>query len=96
MSGRVIEHSGGYRALTQKLMAAADELCDGRIVMCHEGGYNAPTVPFFALAVIEELSGEQSGVEDPFLELMAGLGGQELQPHQEEAIRRAESMLANL
>ena len=94
--GRMQMHSGGYRALTQKLMVAADELCDGRIVMCHEGGYNAPTVPFFALAVIEELSGEQSGVEDPFLELMAGLGGQELQPHQEEAIRRAEGMLANL
>jgi len=94
--GRMQMHSGGYRSLTRKLMATANELCGGRIVMCHEGGYNVPTVPFFALAVIEELSGEQSGVDDPFLELMAGLGGQDLQPHQAEAIRRAESMLANL
>lgn len=54
------------------------------------------TVPFFALAVIETLAGEQTGIEDPFLEPMAGLGGQELQPHQEEVIRRAQSMLANL
>lgn len=94
--GRMQMHSGGYRTLTQKIMAAAQELCGGRIVMCHEGGYNPSTVPFFALAVIETLAGEQTGIEDPFLELMAGLGGQELQPHQEEAIRRAESMLANL
>jgi len=94
--GRMQMHSGGYRSLTRKLMLAAEELCDRRIVMCHEGGYNAPTVPFFALAVIETMAGEQSGIEDPFLELMAGLGGQDLQPHQDEAIRRAESMLANL
>ncbi len=94
--GRMQMHSEGYRSLTRRLMLAAEELCSGHIVMCHEGGYNVPTVPFFALAVIEELSGERSGVEDPFLALMAGLGGQELQPHQDEAIRRAESMLANL
>ncbi len=94
--GRMQMHSGGYRSLTQKLMVAAEELCKGHIVMCHEGGYNAPTVPFFALAVMEELAGELSGVDDPFLDLMAGLGGQELQPHQDEAIQRAESLLANL
>jgi len=64
--------------------------------MCHEGGYNASTVPFYALAVMEELMGESSGVDDPFLEIMSGLGGQELQPHQDEVIRRAESLLANL
>jgi len=94
--GRMQMHSGGYRSLTQKLLAAADELCDGRIVMCHEGGYNASTVPFYALAVMEELMGDSSGVDDPFLEIMSGLGGQELQPHQDEVIRRAESLLANL
>lgn len=94
--GRMLLHSGTYRSLTQKLMAIAEELCKRRIVMCHEGGYNAPTVPFFALAVLEVLSGEQTGVEDPFLGLMAGLGGQELQPHQDETIRRAECLLANL
>ncbi len=94
--GRMQMHSNGYRSLTKKLKAAADELCDGRIVMFHEGGYEASTVPFFALAVIEELAGELSGTDDPFLEMMTGLGGQELQPHQDEAIRRAESLLVNL
>ncbi len=94
--GRMQLHSGAYRLMAGKLMTTAQELCDGRIVMCHEGGYNVSTVPFFALAVIETLSGEKTGVEDPFLELLAGLGGQELQPHQNEAIQRAESLLANL
>ncbi len=94
--GRMQMHSGGYRSLTRKLMSAALDLCERRIVMCHEGGYNTPTVPFFALTVIEELMGASGSIDDPFLELMAGLGGQELQPHQSEAIRQAERMLTNL
>jgi acetoin utilization deacetylase AcuC-like enzyme len=87
--GRMQMHSGGYRALTRRLMGAAEDLCDGRLLLCHEGGYHAPTVPFYGLAVLEELSGVSSGVEDPFLPIMAGLGGQELQPHQGAAIERA-------
>ena len=51
--------------------------------MCHEGGYNAPTVPFFGLAVLEQLSGIQTDVEDPFSEFLGVLGGQSLQPHQD-------------
>ena len=43
-------------------------------MLCHEGGYNGSTVPFFGLAVMETLSGEQSGVEDPFMPLLGGLG----------------------
>lgn len=86
--GRMMMHSDGYRSLTRKLMKAADELCGGRLVMCHEGGYNAPTVPFYALAVIETLSGVATGVSDPFLPLFEHMGGQELQPHQEELIVR--------
>jgi hypothetical protein len=39
--------------------------------------------------VLEELSGIPSGVQDPFEPIMAGLGGQALQPHQSEAIDRA-------
>ena len=94
--GRMMMHSDGYRSITRKLMAAADKLCGGRLVLCHEGGYNGSTVPFFGLAVMETLSGEQSGVEDPFMPLLGGLGQQELQPHQNEAIRGAEKLLANL
>ena len=87
--GRMQMHSGGYRALTRRMMAVADELCGGRLLLCHEGGYHAPTVPFYGLAVLEELSGVKTGVQDPFEPIMAGLGGQELQPHQAAAIETA-------
>ena len=86
----------GYRSLTRTMMAAADELCEGRLVMCHEGGYNAPTVPFFGLAVVEELSGISVGVEDPFQPLLGALGQQELHPHQDRLISEAEALVGNI
>lgn len=91
--GRQMMTSEGYRTLTRILKNAAEALCDGRIVICHEGGYNAPTVPFYGLAVVEELSGVSTGVVDPFQEILAGLGQQELQPHQDALISEAESLL---
>jgi acetoin utilization deacetylase AcuC-like enzyme len=92
--GRMLATSATFRALTRSLMTAADELCGGRLILSHEGGYSTAHVPFCGLAVIEELSGIATGVLDPFLDFFAGMGGQQLQPHQDTAIRRAEKMLA--
>jgi len=94
--GRMMMHSRGYGELTRKLLAVADEVCGGRLVMCHEGGYNAPTVPYYGLAVMEALSGEASGLEDPFAPILEGLGGQELQPHQANVIAEAKALLKAL
>lgn len=87
--GRMMMHSGGYRELTRKMLDVADELCEGRLLLCHEGGYHAPTVPFHGLAVLETLSGVKTGVNDPFAPVIARLGGQALQPHQSDLIDRA-------
>ena len=89
-------HSEGYRSLTEKLLSTADRHCAGRMLLTHEGGYNSWTVPFFGLAVMEALSGVKTGVEDPFLPLHAGLGGQDLQPHQQLAIDQALPALKRL
>lgn len=94
--GRMQMHSDGYRSLTEKLLAAAERHCGGKLLMTHEGGYNSWTVPFFGLAVMETLSGIRSGTEDPFLPLHAGLGGQALQPHQQQAIDAVKPLLNNL
>ncbi len=91
--GRQMMHSTGYRELTQKLMQAADSVCNGRLLMCHEGGYNAPTVPYFGLAVLEQLSGIKTPIDDPFAQILQGLGGQNLQPHQDAVIQQAETLL---
>ena len=92
---RMMMHSAGYRRLTRMLMDVADEVCSGRLVVEHEGGYSSGYVPFCGLAVVEELSGISSGVEDPFLPVFEGIGGQDLQPHQDAAIAAAEANLTN-
>lgn len=61
-------HSDSYRAMTDAVLAAADTLCGGRVVMVHEGGYSEHYVPFCGLAVIESLSGRRTAVVDPMLE----------------------------
>ena len=87
-------HSAAYKQMTRILMDVAAEVCGGRLVMCHEGGYSAGYVPFCGLAVVEELSGITTGVEDPFLEFFEGVEYQELQPHQDEVIALAEANVA--
>jgi len=87
--GRMMLTSRGYRELTQRLLAVAVDSAGGRLLLCHEGGYSTAHVPFCGLAVMEELSGRSTGVEDPYLEFLEGLAGQDLQPHQETAIARA-------
>jgi len=94
--GRQMMTSDGFRSLTRKLMAVANEVCGGRLVLCHEGGYNAATAPFFGLAVLEELSGIHTGVVDPFQEMLGGLGGHVLQPHQEAVIGSAAELVEAL
>ncbi len=94
--GRQMLTSEGFRGLTRRLLGAADSLCAGRIVMSHEGGYSAHTVPFFGLAVLEELSGISTGVADPFQPFLSLMGQQELQPHQDALITAAERLLDGL
>ena len=87
--GRMMLHSDAYRALTAELMSVADDLCGGRLALSHEGGYSASYVPYCGLAVMEQLAGIKTAIEDPFMTNFRDYGGQALQPHQEEAIARA-------
>jgi acetoin utilization deacetylase AcuC-like enzyme len=88
--GRMLLSSDAYRSLTRTLL----DVCGGRLVACHEGGYSASHVPFCGLAVLEELAGVRTGVEDPFLPACEAMAGQELQPHQRAAIAAAAERLA--
>ena len=47
----------GYAALTERVCALADELCDGRLVMMLEGGYNPQGLADSAHAAIATLAG---------------------------------------
>ena len=77
-----------FRQFTQRVMKVASELCGGRLVINHEGGYSDFYVPLCGLAVIEELAGISTSVRDPY----AGteyVANQALMPHQQEYIDRA-------
>ena len=75
------------------MMARSPNVCDGRLVIEHEGGYSPAYVPYCGLAIIEELSGLSSGVEDPMLEFLRAQGGDELAPHEDAAIARCEPLV---
>jgi len=93
---RMMLHSDCFRAMTRLIQTAAEELCAGRLVLCHEGGYHKTSVPFFGLAVIEQLSGIRSGMTDPFLPIIEKYPFQELQPHQDAVLRQAEKLVERL
>ncbi|MBY5974421.1 class II histone deacetylase [Ferrimonas balearica] len=57
-----------YGEMTARMKALAERLCDGRLLMVHEGGYSEVYVPFCGHRVIEVLSGTQIRVEDPMAE----------------------------
>jgi acetoin utilization deacetylase AcuC-like enzyme len=81
--------SEDFRTMARAVRELAEELCGGRLVLSHEGGYHTGIVPFCALAVFEELSGIRTEVEDPFHPLVASSPWQALQPHQEAAVDAA-------
>lgn len=63
-------HSESFREIMAMLVELASRVCEGRVVAAHEGGYSEAYVPFCGHALIEAMSGENMGVEDPMLELI--------------------------
>lgn len=63
--GRMAVTAAGYRAMTRVLMDVASEVCGGRIMMTHEGGYSPTYVPLCGVSVLSELSGVAVDVIHP-------------------------------
>jgi hypothetical protein len=78
------------RYFTKVMSDAAEKHCSGRLLYFHEGGYSAAYVPFCGLAVLEQLSGHKTQMQDVFLGDTA-VGGQALQPWQEAVIAQVEA-----
>lgn len=60
-----------YRQMTLRLKSAAQGLCNGKLVLVHEGGYSEVYVPFCGHATIEALSGSKITAPDPLAETLA-------------------------
>lgn len=63
--GRMLLRAESFAALTARAMAAADSLCQGRLMMTHEGGYSEVHVPFCGHAVIATMAGSSITAPDP-------------------------------
>jgi acetoin utilization deacetylase AcuC-like enzyme len=62
---RMLCSSKTFSEMTRLTMQAADELCDGRLLLVHEGGYSEAHVPFCGHGVIATLAGSSIVAPDP-------------------------------
>jgi acetoin utilization deacetylase AcuC-like enzyme len=63
---RMAVSADGFRAMAAIMAAVADEVCEGRLVACHEGGYSQGYAPVCTWAVVEGLSGIRTPYDDPY------------------------------
>ncbi len=54
-----------FGEMTQRIKDTAERLCDGKLVLVHEGGYSEAYVPFCGHATIAALAGSQTDAPDP-------------------------------
>lgn len=87
--GRMLLRACDYRALTRALMTVAEEVGAVGPIIAHEGGYNPSYTPFCGVAVVEELTGLDAGVTDPFCQDVGPEKWVALQPHQAAAVDAA-------
>lgn len=60
-----------FRELTTRARQAAERLCDGKLVLVHEGGYSEAYVPFCGHATLEALSDSSVTAPDPMASTLA-------------------------
>src|SRR5699024_12572237 len=77
----------GFKQFAEIIKKMADKYSDGRLVVCHEGGYSAAYVPFCSLGVIEGMSGINTEVNDPFISGF-GIPTDELYENQKNSIHK--------
>jgi acetoin utilization deacetylase AcuC-like enzyme len=63
--GRMMATANTFKELTAAVQQTAQEVCGGRLVLVHEGGYSDMYVPFCGHAVLEQLAGSKVHVPDP-------------------------------
>jgi acetoin utilization deacetylase AcuC-like enzyme len=64
-NGRNLLSMAGFRQLGRAARELANELCDGRLLLCQEGGYAVTYTGFCMYAVAEGLLGAEQTMEDP-------------------------------
>ena len=84
-SARMMVTADGYKRMTEFMMQLANSNCGGKLVALHEGGYSTAYVPFCSHAIVEQMSGHKTEVEDPFIPVFAGIMPFEVLSDQQKA-----------
>jgi acetoin utilization deacetylase AcuC-like enzyme len=87
--GRMNLTSECFALMTERMMSCADRLCDGRLVLCHEGGYSSTYVPYCGLAIVQQLAGITTDVVDPWISDTRQVRWLPLRDHEAAAIEAA-------
>ncbi|PUB12166.1 class II histone deacetylase [Yoonia sediminilitoris] len=69
--GRMLATAETFGLMTRQVLDLADEVCGGKLMMTHEGGYSETYVPFCGHRVLEVMSGSTCHAHDPFAEAFA-------------------------
>jgi acetoin utilization deacetylase AcuC-like enzyme len=64
--GRMLATAETFQVMTQQVKSLAADICGGRLMMAHEGGYSELYVPFCGHHVIAEMAGSDIVAPDPF------------------------------
>ncbi|NBT40029.1 MAG: class II histone deacetylase [Alphaproteobacteria bacterium] len=67
---RTLATAETFARMTAMVMDVAEQVCNGRLVMVHEGGYSEAHVPFCGHAVISQLAKSSIDVPDPLAETL--------------------------
>jgi acetoin utilization deacetylase AcuC-like enzyme len=86
--GRMLLDGVTFRWMTRAMADMAARHGQDRLLLTHEGGYCPVSVPFFGLAVLEELSGQSTEVECPFTGQHTKIPGHALSDEQRAWIGR--------
>lgn len=84
--GRMLLDDVAFRWMTQCVLDVAQRHAGGRIVFLHEGGYCPVSVPFWGLAVLEEIAATRTEVVCPFTAQHEQSPGNRLQPEQQALV----------
>jgi acetoin utilization deacetylase AcuC-like enzyme len=94
--GRQMVTAGTFGWMADRMVALAEQTCDGRLLVVHEGGYSPQYVPFCGLRVVEALSGIDAQAPDGAEAWASQHPGQELLPHQQQAVDAAAKLIADI
>lgn len=63
--GRMGLSTDAYRRMTAQMQKIAGAFAGGKLILAQEGGYSEIYAPYCTLAIIEQLTGVQTGIEEP-------------------------------